>query len=1008
MVMSNPGPGRALAAVLFVFVFAFAGTATARTDLVRVEGLTAPVKVTRDSDGIAHIRALRSRDLYFMQGYVHAEDRLFQMDLTRRQPSGTLAELLGPRVLGDDVEARTIGLRRAAERSLPALTRRTRQALEAYADGVNRWVEENDLPPEYDALNIGFEPWTPVDSVVIAKAIAFSLSFDLDTGLTERFTAYAQALGPEIGAVAFSEDVFRSMPFDCASTVPDATGEYPFIAAGEPDQVQNCISDSVTLPDYVAGDGKPSRGKGDKGAGYGANTVKLAALASAVGEKLRRSGFIRRVLDADGQIGSNEWGVTRRLGANGLPVIANDPHLSLDTPSTFYPIGLRRPGMDVFGSSFAGVPFVVLGVNRHIQWGATTNPMDVTDAYVELLGIDEEGFYTLFRGAKERVVPVPEAFYYNDFTGGTRQAPPGQSCGQSGIPFCDADTFVPEATLIVPRRNNGPIVGFLGAPPSAGGTPVAAVSVQYTGFSATRELDTFRLWNESRNLRNFQRGLQFFDFGSQNWVYADVYGNMAYFASAEMPIRKDLQAGRPAPGTIEGVFPPGVPIPPWFLRDGTSGEHEWLGKQNHYPGQAIPYEILAPDEMPHTINPPKGYFVNANNDPAGTTLDNNPLNQLRKGGQGIYYLNPSYAGGFRAGTITLRLRETLRDKGEASLEDMQRIQADVTLLDARYFVPLILQAWERASADGAGEALADSADDDRLREAVGRLADWDFSTPTGLPEGYDAGDDPDDLPQPSEEEIANSIAATIYSVWRGQAIREILDSSLAERGLPGPGSAQAMTALKNLFDNFETRQGFGVSGIDFFSVDGVIDRKDARDIKLLGALQAALDKLAGPDFVPAFAGSEKQQDYRWGRLHTIVLNHPFVPEFDIPSAISGFPPPFDDLRAIPTDGGFGVVDASSHSARADEWDEFDFGSGPVRRFVGEPARWWRGGRAESIWAGGTSGVPFPGNPFYSNLLPRWLVNETVEIDLGPFAGEPAYSRTLYLPERRRWGWWWRR
>ena len=89
-----------------------------------------------------------------------------------------------------------------------------------------------------------------------------------------------------------------------------------------------------------------------------------------------------------------------------------------------------------------------------------------------------------------------------------------------------------------------------------------------------------------------------------------------------------------------------------------------------------------------------------------------------------------------------------------------------------------------------------------------------------------------------------------------------------------------------------------MSGIDFFSVDGVIDREDARDVKLLGALQAALDKLAGPDFAPAFAGSGKQHDYRWGRLHTIVLNHPFVPEFDIPSAISGFPPPFDDLQAL--------------------------------------------------------------------------------------------------------------
>lgn len=983
--------------VPFVIAVLCTTAAYAGTEVVRIDGLTAPVKVTRDVDGIAHIRAIRSRDLYFMQGYVHAGDRLFQMDLTRRQPSGTLAELFGPQSLGGDVEARTVGLRRAAERSLATLSGRTREALEAYAEGVNRWVEDNPLPPEYGLLNIGFEPWTAVDSVVIGKAIAFSLSFDLDTGLTEDFAAYLDKLGPT-GAVLFTEDVFRSMPFDCASTVPDATGEYPFIAAGDPDTVPNCISDTVAVPAYIADDGK--RRENGKGAPYRGG--QLAKLAGVVEEKLRRSDFIRAVLDADGTIGSNEWGVTRRLGANGLPLVANDPHLALDTPSTFYPIGLRRPGLDVFGSSFAGVPFVVLGVNRHVQWGATTNPMDVTDTYAELVGLTEEGrYYTLFRGSPEPVQVVPEEFRYNDGSGGTSVAPPGPC----NLPGCGANVVVPPATLIVPRRNQGPIIAFLAGQPAPGGDPVPALSVQYTGFSATRELDTFRLWNEARNLHQFRRGLRFFDFGSQNWVYGDVHGNVAYFASAEMPIRKDLQAGAPAAGTIPGLFPPDVPIPPWFIRDGTSGEHEWLAKQNHYPGQAIPYEILGPDEMPHTINPPKGWFVNANNDPAGTTLDNNPLNQLRMGGQGIYYLNAGYAGGFRAGTITLRLRELVRDNGEVTLEDMQHIQADVTLLDARYFVPLILEAWDRAVAGDAVDPLAAYAHDDRIREAVERLAGWDYSTPTGIPQGYDAGDDPENLPLPSEEEIANSIAATIYSVWRGQAIAGIVDATLAAQGLPGPGSTQAMTALKNLFDNFDSRAGRGASGIDFFVVDGVSDAADRRDIKLLGALEAALDRLAGPAFEPAFHGSTDQHDYRWGYLHTIVLDHPFVDDFDVPSAISGFPPPLagvrPEIRGIPTDGGFGVVDASSHNPRADEWHEFDFGSGPVRRFAGEPARWWSGGRAESIWAGGTSGVPFPGNPFYANLLPRWLVNDTVEIDLGPFAGKPAWSRTLYLPERRR-------
>ena len=971
----------------------------ANAGIVTMPGLGSPAIVTRDGDGIAHIQARNAHDLFFMQGYVHAQDRLFQMDLARRQPSGTLAVLFGPGSLGGDVEARTLGLRRAADRSLDALSSETRDALDAYADGVNRWVSEHAPPPEYGILGAAFEPWTPLDSVVVAKAIAFGLSFDLDTDLTEAFGAYFATLGLQ-GAVLFTEDVFRAMPFDCAATVPDATGEFPFLRASPPDLVPNCVSDSS---DQAGGLQTQARGTtaettprvtaGESGRDVASVTdmSALRQMARAYGSKIRRSPFIKNVVDADGAIGSNEWGVAGELGANALSLIANDPHLSLNTPSRFYPVHLMRPGFNVYGSSFAGVPFIVLGHNRHVHWGATTNPMDVTDTFFELLGLTADGqFYTIFQGSPEPVERVPEVFRFNDGQGGTAAAPPGPCA------FCGTDIVIPAETLIVPRRNNGPIIVLLDDLPTPGGDPVPALSVQYTGFSGTRELDTFRLWNEARDLRDFRVGLQFFDFGSQNWIYGDARGNIAYFASAEMPVRVDLQAGAPAPGGLPDVFPAGVPIPPWFIRDGVTGVHEWVAATNHYPGQATPYEILAPNEMPHAVNPKNGYFVNANNDPAGTTLDNNPLNQLRTGGQGIYYLNPGYATGFRAGTITLRLREIIRDEGTVSFDDMQRIQADVTLLDARYFVPVISRAWDRATGSTVPELQALAADPD-LQEAASRLAQWDYSTPTGIREGYDAGDDPSNLPEPSQTEIEHSIAATIYSVWRGQAVRGIVDATLAEFQLPGPDSARAMTALKNLFDNFATRQGTGASGIDFFAMPGVDDPADRRDLKVLGALRAALDKLAGPDFAPAFAESTDQNDYRWGRLHWIVFDHPFVPAFGVPTQLGEFPAPLaPDIPGIPTDGGFGVVDASNHSARADEWDEFDYGGGPVRRFAAELAR-GTSTRAESVWPGGTSGLPVPGNPYYSNLLPRWLTNRTIVLELTPAGSRPGASTTVFVP-----------
>jgi penicillin amidase len=175
-----------------------------------------------------------------------ASDRLFQMDLSRRQTSGTLAELLGSAVLGGDVEARTIGLRRAAERTLPALSPEAQELLEAFAQGVNAWVAANPLPPEYGALELTqFEEWIPEGSVVIAKGLAFQLSFDLDINNTITFRTYVgtgAALGFD-GVALFFEDIFRSAPFDPATTVPDA-----MMASMTPDLTGTALaSASMTL-----------------------------------------------------------------------------------------------------------------------------------------------------------------------------------------------------------------------------------------------------------------------------------------------------------------------------------------------------------------------------------------------------------------------------------------------------------------------------------------------------------------------------------------------------------------------------------------------------------------------------------------------------------------------------------------------------------------------------------------------------------------------------------------
>ena len=932
--------------VAALFLIAAASVAIAKP--IQAPGLDSPVKVVRDVDGIPHIIGNSEHDVVFVQGFLHAQDRFFQMDFSRRQASGTLAELVGQPGLGSDTQLRTFGLRRAAEGSLAELSPEMQAGLQAYADGVNYFLATQPLPPEYGVLELSqVEPWTPLDSVAIGKLIAFGLSFDLDIANTEALISY-QVAGGIVGfdgTALFFEDLFRTQPFDPAATVPDA------LAAAAPSASSKSRRSSKALP-------SPSSVKETAVPKRPSKQLDPAVkkLAQDYIERVKGIPLLENALKStDKPQGSNEWAVAPSRSASGKAMLANDPHLALNTPATWYQNHLRaRPaGLDAAGSTFPGVPYIVLGQNERIAWGATVNPMDVTDTFQEQVvpdGSSPSGLSTIYLGSPEPIIPIPEVFRYNIVGDGTANnldvAPPNGTV--NGV-------FIPPVTLIVPRRNNGPIINI---DPATG----FALSVLYTGFSPTRELDAFRYFNFAENLDDFKDALQFFDFGSQNFAYMDTDGNIAYFTSAEMPIREDLQAG-----TING-------LPPYLIRNGMGG-NECLPVINPQPQQAVAYEILPFDEMPKLINPASGYFINANNDPTGNTRDNNAFNELRPGG-GIFYLNPGYAIGTRAGRITQGFEERFAS-GPLSREDMEEIQADVILLDAQVFTPLILGAFENAQSGSANPLLAALASDPRVAEAVGRLQTWDYSTPTGVAEGYDASDEDGDRSAPSAAEIEHSIAATIYSVWRGQMIGNTIDPVLDAIGLPRPPSSLSMTALRNLFDAFDTQLGVGASGLNFFNVPGVADAQARRDILILKSVQDALNLLAGPEFEEAFGGSSEQNDYRWGRLHRIVMDHPLGPPFDTPPAGGAFPPSFPDLRGLAVDGGFGVVDASSHSSRADSSNDFMFGSGPSRRYIGESSKAPRGIDGQTTLPGGVSGVL--GSPLYANILGRWLTNDYYDI-----------------------------
>ena len=939
-------------------------------ETITLPGLDAPVTVVRDGNGVPHVYAHGERDLFFVQGRIHAEDRLWQMDLLRRSAAGTLAELFGPDLLESDVQTRAIGFARAAVRSLAAHPPEFIEILQAYSDGVNSLIAALEaagrLPPEYGGLGLSrVERWTPLDTVLVGKALGAGTSFDVagDIDLTVVLRTY-EGVGDFTrafdGNKLFFEDLFRSAPIDPASTVPDAEDAFP----SQP---------------------RTSRLR-----------ERIEALRAHVDDRaLERGGeFVERIrklpripgaikLEADDLGGSNTWVIAGKHTRSGRPLLANDAHLPLESPTFFHDMHLVAPGFEATGSSLPGTPCIARGHNRWVAWGVTNARLDITDVYAEVIqedGNSPSGYATLHGGVAEPVEVVPEFFRAN--IGG--QVVP--------MPIPEVGEFVP--VLIVPRRNHGPLI----TPPGPGGPGglLTAFSVQSVAFGPTRDPEGLCALNRARNLDEFKAGLRLIDFASQNFSYADRHGNIAYFISGELPLREDLQH---APGPV---------APPFLIRNGFAG-NDWLPLDGPAPAhQATPYAILPFDEMPQVVNPRGGVIVNANNDPVGNTLDNDPLDDFRAGGDGRRYL--SWGGrsfSLRAGRISEMIAARLAAdparpwrRGKVGFDDMREMQADTLLSDARVFRPRILEAWANATDSGAHPALAAFTLDPRLGEAVERLRRWNFTTPTGIPEGRDAKRGADDA--------ANSVATTIYSTWRARMVANSIDATLDAFGLPRPGNREELlTALQHLFE----LDGIGKSRLNFFNVPDVddADQPTRRDILVLASLAEALTLLASDDFVAAFGNSTEQDDYRWGKLHRIVFRHALgdaEANFNVPPAFGLVASPLPGLAGIPTDGGFETVDVapplSANNVRLVDGesgdrrpvDSFMFDSGPTGRFVA----WlgWFRIRAVTSLPGGESGVP--GSPFYVNLLEPFLDNRTYPLSTSPHAVRAtALSTVKYVP-----------
>jgi penicillin amidase len=463
---------------------------------IEVTGLSAPVEVLRDARGVPHLRASSLQDLFFAQGYVTAQDRLWQMDLSRRLAKGELSEVFGDRTLRMDIENRSLGFREVSERALAELSPEGRAPLTAYANGVNAFIagHKHRLPIEFLLLHYQPRPWTEADSLVVALNMAKELNTTWGMDLMrERIRA---KLGPELSADVFPDHSPLDEP---VAELPRGSKLSPQWKAVYPPPT--CLD---LDPDVL---NKPRAG------------LKMAPLLSAGGGLPETDPTLAALLslgeESSPALGSNNWVVSGAHTRSGKPLLANDPHLGHSVPSVWYMIHLKGPGLNASGVSLPGMPLVIIGHNERIAWGMTNTGPDVQDLYVETFDPHAPNKY-LHNGAwvdaevRDEVIKVRGK---------------------------------PDHRLTVKTTRHGPIVSE-----NCG----RALALRWTALEPHALSSLFNGASKmslAQNWEQFTAALRDYTGPMQNFVYADRDGNIGYYAAAWVPIRKQGIGAVPAPGS---------------------------------------------------------------------------------------------------------------------------------------------------------------------------------------------------------------------------------------------------------------------------------------------------------------------------------------------------------------------------------------------------------------------------------------------------------------------------
>ncbi|OJV25709.1 MAG: hypothetical protein BGO32_00285 [Bacteroidetes bacterium 37-13] len=446
---------------------------------IQLKGLSGKVNVLYDERLVPHIQAENENDLYFMQGFITAKNRLWQMEISTHAAAGRVSEIVGEKGLENDRIMRRIGMSFGAENAQNFILKdeKSKQLITAYCNGVNAYIQslkKSQLPIEYKLLDYKPEAWTPIKVALLLKNMANMLSvYEYDV----QNTAFIEQFGKE----------------EYSKLYPD------FIQDEDP-----IISNETTEKKYQNQGLFSSENNTQQ-----AQKVQAFSTEKTIQKNIQQAQFNKQNTETEYEsaMASNNWAVGGSKTASGKPILCNDPHLKLSLPSIWYEMHLSAPGINVYGATIPGAPAVIIGFNDSIAWGVTNGGRDVRDWYKtefkdasrKEYKLDNEWKPTTFKIEKFKIHGKPD--------------------------FTDTIVFTHFGPIVYDRN-------FKDAPIREN------LAMKWTAHLPSNEFKTFYLMNQGKNYDDYRAALQFYTCPSQNFVFASAAGDIAITQQGKFPIRE--------------------------------------------------------------------------------------------------------------------------------------------------------------------------------------------------------------------------------------------------------------------------------------------------------------------------------------------------------------------------------------------------------------------------------------------------------------------------------------